>query len=253
MDDDELVDAFKRHRVLPPGSSTPVVQIEMVDQDPISEQLLWMEGRGFDQEALAQGQSEPRNPGDDNPFRWPAPYVQRLIREWRGSKDARADVVDARTAPSLEWPQPNAVVLHVGDDAPERNVIEALRAVLPQLREQQRSHDGQPRQRKSRSDLRLQRDIFFAWLHGTARRPRLAPGKIVDEWEQLTAKWLTFLHELPDEWPDNLGSLPQALPAYTEWRNHPSPRVEVLDERTVREAIYETLRPLQASGLAAGG
>lgn len=180
MDSEQLVAAFHRHRVLPPGSSTPVVQIERIDLDPVSGQLLWMEGRGFDWQAIAEGQPEIRNPGEDNPFRWPAPYLQSLLRQLYGSLDAYAVVVDAEAAASLQWTQPNVVVIQVGDDARGTDVTEALSAVLAQLRAQQRAHGGQPRQRAQRSDLRLQRAILFAWLNGTANRVRLGPLKIAD-------------------------------------------------------------------------
>lgn len=132
MNDEQLVAAFQRHGVLPPWSWTPVVQFEMVDLDPVSQQLLWMEGRGFDWKAIAEGRPEARNPGEDNPFQWPATYVERLLRELHGSTEAHAAVVEAKTAASQGWTQPNVVIIQVGDDAREAEVVEALRGALPQ-------------------------------------------------------------------------------------------------------------------------
>jgi hypothetical protein len=80
---------------LPPLSSAgPVVQLERIDflvDDRVSPRLLWMEGRGWNWTAIAEGSPEPRNPGEDNPLRWPRQYLDKLIHRVRGQRRLRRD------------------------------------------------------------------------------------------------------------------------------------------------------------------
>ena len=242
MNGEQLAAAFERHGVIfPPGAGEHVVQLEMIDLDGVSARLLWMEGRGFDWRGIAHGAAEPRNPGPDNPLRWPDAYLERLYQELAAERSSPQWRVVKGPTHRVEVTGELAIVLEFGASTRAADVRESFDAALSALDEQRRQSRDRPT-RAMRADFRIERAVYWAWLRGTARPCRLVTFKeLADHWERITSEWKAGLEASPDEWPDTLAEFPQALPAYEEWVDR-GRAVEALDESTVREALA-VLRP----------
>ena len=242
---EELIAAFDDHRLtFPPGAGHDVVELEMVDEDAVAVRILWMEGRDYDVDRIAHGDSPARTPVADDEFAWPDRYVD-LLRSALPGTHASLETRDSRTHATSHL----GIVVRFGKNATTEEIRQAFEQVLPRVRSKQRELGGNPRRRRQRADFRIERAALFFWLRGTKHfGGPFSYREIADKWEYLTGDWIEALREMPEEWPDSLRSFPQALPAFEEWLDLEDSDVEVLDERTVRETVDVVIQPQTAGG-----
>jgi len=186
------------------------VQLEQIDflDHRLSPRLFWMEGRGGNWTAIAEGVPEPRNPGDDNPLDWPRRYLFRLIHRFGGRRRPRSDFRLERAA-LFAW-------LHGSERIPP------------------------PPDWLVTRNARWPRPLSFALIAQTWTG-------LTSDWDAfgipLMERDATTDEEWPTEVPDTLDWLPQSVLAWDEWRQLHAPGVEELDESTVRQHVPEVLRP----------
>lgn len=166
-----------------------------------------MEGRGWNWKAIAEGLPEPRNPGEDNPLRWPTRYIDRLLRGSMHQRAVRSNFRVERAA-LFAWmrgtrrlPQP-----------PEGFLKENARWT-------------------PEPSFALITEVWAGLTHDWARSG--TPAMIREQ---------ASFTEHPVTVPETLRWLPQAVLAWDEWLSGPC-RVEELDESTVRQHVTEVLRP----------
>lgn len=208
----EFEEVCKAHELtLPPGSAAGhVVQLEGIDflDQRVSPRLLWMEGRGWNWKAIAEGLPEPRNPGDDNPLRWPRQYLARLASGSRGRRRPRSDFRLER-AVLFAW-------LHGTDRLPSQPDW-----LLP-------------------IDVRWQQPLSYDVIAQTW-------AALTDDWEAMGVPLVerdpVAMTEQVEEVPDTLRALPQAVIAWEEWLHLPIRGVENFLESTVRQHVTEVMRP----------
>jgi hypothetical protein len=203
--------AAAHHLTLPAGFyAGPVVQLEAIDfaDSRVSPRLLWMEGRGWNWKAVAEGSPEPRNPGEDNPLRWPRQYLQKLTLGVRGRRGPRSDFRLERAA-LFAW-------LNGTSRLPSR-----------------------PEWLVNRN-ARWQKPLSFALIAETwaaLTRDWASSGVPLIERDAAT------MTERPVAVPATLGWLPQAVIAWDEWLGLSTEGDEDLDESTVRQQVTEVMRP----------